>query len=221
MSTPPTSVTLDAGPVTGVPAAPVPAPRRSGFDWGRLVRYALLLGFVILVLIPVYVMLVTSFKDVTDAAPSRAWFLPQNWTLENWSKAFFGAGPANPSIGQALWRTLCMVVPAAVISSFLGSMNGFVLSRWRFPGANVVFTLLLFGMFIPYQSVMVPLYQIMMKLWQYTPLKAGTPTLILLHVIYGIPITTLIFRNYYETVPKDMIEAAKVDGAGMFGTYLR
>jgi glucose/mannose transport system permease protein len=198
--------------------AQVKAPSK-GFDWGRLVRYVLLLFFLVVVLMPVYVLVVTSFKGVGDADASRAWFFPQEWTFENWTTAFFGAGPANPSIGAALWRTVMMVVPAALISSMLGSMNGFVLSRWRFPYANVVFTLLLFGMFIPYQAVMVPLYEIVMSLWRNTPLTAGTPTLIMLHVIYGIPITTLIFRNYYQTVPRDMMEAARVDGAGMLRTY--
>ena len=97
----------------------------------------------------------------------------------------------------------------------LGSANGFVLSKWRFPGANVVFTLILFGMFIPYQAVMIPL----MRLVTSADLGFGIPTLILMHVVYGIPITTLIFRNYYETIPNELIEAARVDGAGMLRTY--
>ncbi len=95
-------------------------------------------------------------------------------------------------------------------------MNGFVLSRWRFPGADLVFTLILFGMFIPYQAVMIPLAQIVQDL----RVPSGTPSLMLLHVIYGIPITTLIFRNYYQSVPNELIEAARVDGAGMLRTYL-
>ena len=90
-------------------------------------------------------------------------------------------------------------------------MNGFVLSRWRFPGANVVFTLILFGMFIPYQAVMLPLMKMVLTMG----LPSGFPTLILAHVVYGIPITTLIFRNYYESIPQELIEAARVDGAGL------
>lgn len=108
-----------------------------------------------------------------------------------------------------------MVVPSAIIAAMLGSMNGFVLSRWRFPHANLVFTLILFGMFIPYQAVMIPLNQLMITL----NMPSGIPTLILLHVVYGIPICTLIFRNYYETVPMELIESARVDGAGMLRTY--
>jgi len=193
-------------------------PTKERFDWGRLVRYALLLLSLTFVLIPVYVLLITSFKMQGDADPSRAWSFPAIWSLDSWVTAWKGS-TAMPSVGAALGRTAMMVIPAAVISSFLGSMNGFVLSRWRFPGANVVFTLILFGMFIPYQAVMVPLFQMMSSMWRANILSTGTPSLIFLHVVYGIPITTLIMRNYYQSVPQELIEAAKVDGAGMLRTY--
>ncbi|MPV36653.1 carbohydrate ABC transporter permease [Georgenia subflava] len=179
------------------------------YSWGRTLRYAVLLLSLVLVLIPVYVLVITSFKGPGDAAPARAWSLPTLWTYENWQAAW-------DTLAPSIFRTLQMVVPAALISAFLGSMNGFVLSRWSFKGANVVFTLLLFGMFIPYQAVIIPLNQLVLGIG----IPNGIPTLILLHVVYGIPITTLIFRNYYESVPKELIEAARVDGAGMLRTYL-
>ncbi len=182
--------------------------RENPFSIGRTLKYLVLLFFLLIVLIPVYVLLVTSFKGAGDASPARAWNLPQVWTLENWSAAWSTLSPA-------LMRTVEMVVPAAIISSFLGSMNGFVLSRWRFKGADLVFTLILFGMFIPYQAVMIPLLQLMLN----AGIPSGVPSLIILHVIYGIPITTLIFRNYYQSVPNELIEAARVDGAGMWRTY--
>ena len=187
-----------------------PAPRRGGgrFGLARTLRYAALLFSLLIVLIPVYVLVITSFKGFGDAEPSRTWALPQQWTLENWREAWTALSPA-------MWRSLQMVVPAAIISSILGSMNGFVLSRWRFPGADLVFTLILFGMFIPYQAVMIPLLGLMLDL----QVPTGIPSLIVLHIIYGIQITSLIFRNYYETIPKELIEAAKVDGAGMLRTY--
>ncbi|MDR0782864.1 MAG: carbohydrate ABC transporter permease [Propionibacteriaceae bacterium] len=193
---------------------------KQGFDWGRLARYLILLISLVFVLIPVYVLLVTSFKSVGDADPSRAWAFPLNWSIQSWITAWKGT-TAMPSVAAALGRTAMMVIPASIISAFLGSMNGFVLSRWRFPGANIVFTLILFGMFIPYQAVMVPLFKMMASLWTAKLLVPGAPTLILLHVVYGIPITTLIFRNYYQNVPQELIEAARVDGAGMLGTYAR
>ena len=138
----------------------------------------------------------------------QAWFFPTTWTFENWALAW-------QQLSGPILRSIQMVVPAALLSSLLGSINGFVLSRWRFPYANLVFTLLLFGMFIPYQAVMVPLLKLVLAM----NLPTGIPTLIIIHVVYGIPITTLIFRNYYESVPMELIEAAKVDGAGMLRTY--
>ncbi|WP_434063478.1 carbohydrate ABC transporter permease [Pengzhenrongella frigida] len=181
---------------------------RKRFSLARTLKFLAMLFFLLVVLIPVYVLIVTSFKGVGDASPARAWSLPQLWTTENWQAAWTALSPA-------IFRTLQMVIPAALISSFLGSMNGFVLARWRFPGADLVFTLILFGMFIPYQAVMIPLLQLVLG----SGLPSGIPSLIVLHVIYGIPITTLIFRNYYMSVPNELIEAARVDGAGMIRTY--
>jgi len=206
--------------IQSIPAAKETMIVEKGFDWGRLVRFSLLLASLIFVLIPVYVLLVTSFKNVGDADPSRAWAFPAVWSVDSWVTAWKGS-VSMPSVGKALARTAMMVIPASIISSFLGSMNGFVLSRWRFPGANIVFTFLLFGMFIPYQAVMVPLFQMMSTMWKASILSPGVTTLIFLHVVYGIPITTLIFRNYYQNVPSELVEAAKVDGAGMVGTYAR
>jgi len=182
-----------------------PSGRTAAF---RTLRYGLLLLFLLAVLMPAYVLLVTSFKGMGDATPSRAWRLPEAWELAGWQRAW-------ETLAPALGRTFSMVVPAAVISAVVGSMNGFVLSRWRFPGADLVFTLILFGMFIPYQAVMIPLVQLMQGLG----VPSGVPSLIVLHVVYGLPITTLIFRNYYASVPHELIEAARVDGAGMLRTY--
>ncbi len=192
-------------------AALAPSGRRSdrtGSTAMRTVRYVLLTFFLLVVLLPAYVLFVTSFKGLGDATPSRAWALPQSWETAGWDRAWEVLSPA-------LLRTFSMVIPASIISAMLGSMNGFVLSKWRFPGADIVFTLLLFGMFIPYQAVMIPLVQLMQDLG----VPSGVPSLIVLHVVYGIPITTLIFRNYYASIPTDLVEAARVDGAGMLRTY--
>jgi glucose/mannose transport system permease protein len=174
----------------------------------RTVKYALLLFFLIVVLIPAYVLLITSFKGPGDISPDRAWLLPLEWDTRGWERAW-------DTLAPSLGRTFALVIPAALISSVLGSMNGFVLSRWRFRGADLVFTLILFGMFIPYQAVMIPLVELMDGVGA----ERGIPTLIFLHVIYGLPICTLIFRNYYASIPEEMIESARVDGAGMLRTY--
>ncbi|WNM25883.1 carbohydrate ABC transporter permease [Demequina capsici] len=193
-------------------SAPSPRPPRRQVDpryaLGRTVKYLVLFFFLVVVLIPVYVLVVTSFKGSGDATAARAWSLPTVWVLDNWGEAWTTLAPA-------IGRSVMLAVPASIISSILGSMNGFVLSRWRFRGADVVFTLILFGMFIPYQAVMIPLLQLVLGIG----LPSGVPTLIMLHVIYGIPITTLIFRNYYESVPIELIEAGRVDGAGMLRAY--
>jgi len=176
----------------------------------RTVRYGLLLLFVIVVFIPVYVLLVTSFKPASETGVADAWSLPDAWTTDSWKLAW-------ESLSPSLWRTFTLAIPASIISAVLGSLNGFVLSRWRFPYADLVFTLFLFGMFIPYQAVMIPLRQLTLDIG----LPSGVPTLILAHVVYGIPICTLIFRGYYATtIPADLIEAGRVDGAGMIRTYV-
>ena len=182
--------------------------KRGGVSVGKVIRYVLLIFFLAMVLMPVYVLLITSFKGAGEADPSRTWYLPAEWNTDNWARAW-------DQLQGGLLRSLMLVIPSSIISAMLGSANGFVLSRWRFPGANVVFTLILFGMFIPYQAVMIP----MMRMVVASQIGFGIHTLILMHIIYGIPITTLIFRNYYESVPRDLIEAARIDGAGMLRTY--
>ena len=175
----------------------------------RTVKYLLLIFFLLVVLIPAYVLLVTSFKSFSEALSPNRWALPSGLSLEGWSAAW---GELSPALG----RTLLIAIPGAMISSMLGAMNGFVLSRWRFPGANVIFTLMLFGMFIPYQAVMVPLLEFLPM----TGLAPGVPQLLAVHVVYGIPICTLIFRNYFQTIiPKELIESGKVDGAGLLRTF--
>jgi glucose/mannose transport system permease protein len=201
-----TAVTTEALPEARGTAPVRPASGRSAAM--RTVKYALLLLFLCIVLMPAYVLIVTSFKGIGDATPTRAWRLPTEWETAGWQRAWEVLAPA-------LGRTFSMVIPAAIISALIGSMNGFVLSRWRFPGADIVFTLILFGMFIPYQAVMIPLVQLVQSLG----VPSGVPSLVLLHVVYGLPITTLIFRNYYAGVPHELIEAARVDGAGMLRTY--
>jgi glucose/mannose transport system permease protein len=177
--------------------------------FGRTVKYALVLFFLVIVLMPAYVLVVTSFKSGKEIGVTGQWNLPKNWTVDSWTKAW-------NSLGPSFGRTFELAIPVALISSFIGAANGFVLSRWRFPGADVVFTLILFGMFIPYQAVMIPLREIVTTIG----IPAGIPTLVFVHCIYGIPICTLIFRNHYATtVPEEIIEASRVDGAGLLRTF--
>ncbi|MCP4426636.1 MAG: carbohydrate ABC transporter permease [Chloroflexi bacterium] len=159
-------------------------------------------------LIPLFIMLNTGFKSFDEVGLQTMWKLPSGLHFDNFTAAFEALAPH-------FWNSLKLVVPAAIISSILGSLNGFVLAKWKFRGADFIFPFLLFGMFIPYQSVLIPLVQFMRRI----DLYGGIPGLILTHVIYGIPITTLTFRNYYATVPNELVESAKIDGAGMMRTY--
>ncbi|GLZ12507.1 ABC transporter permease [Actinomadura sp. NBRC 104425] len=174
----------------------------------RGVRFAVLLAFAVVFLIPVYVLVVTSFKSLQEADPSTAWSLPRDWSADGWRAAWEALRPG-------LENSVKIAVSGSLISAALGSLNGYVLSKWRFPGADAVFTLFLFGMFIPYQAVMIPLAGMLTDL----ELAGTVRGLVLAHVVYGIPICTLIFRNYYVTVPDELIEAARVDGAGLLRTY--
>jgi glucose/mannose transport system permease protein len=187
--------------------APVPRPRRRSRA-APAMKYVLLIFFAIIILIPVYVLVVTSFKGVLETDATHAWTLPHLWTTEAWSQAWNQLSPN-------LANSFKLVLPATAISVLLGAMNGFVLSKWKFPGADIVFTLMLFGMFIPYQAVMIPLTTLLEDI----NFPAGIPRLAFAHIIYGIPITALIFRNYYATIPNDLMEAARMDRAGMLRTF--
>lgn len=189
-------------------------PRAKGFSGWRTAQYLLLFFFAAMVLIPLYVLIVTSLKSPIGITPSDAWNLPSVWSVEGWVTAW-------PRLAPAMFRSLVLSVTAAVLSSILGSLNGYVFAKWSFPGSQTLFTLFLFGMFIPYQAVMIPLQAMMLQIQSVFPGFEGIAKLILAHTIYGIPITTLIFRNYYATtVPTEIVEAAEVDGAGMVRTYL-
>ena len=192
--------------MSAVTATPkTPQPRR--FRW---VVYVLLVAAALFYLLPIYLVVVTSLKAPADISLQNTWRLPPTW---NWSSF----GEAWNAFAPQLRNSLVLTVTATLGSAILGSLNGYVLSKWRFPGANIVFPLILFGMFIPYQSILIPLFQFLSDLGLYGSLWG----LILTHVVYGLPITTLIFRNFYAEIPDEMLEAGKIDGAGFFGLYGR
>ncbi|WP_376777667.1 carbohydrate ABC transporter permease [Deinococcus rubellus] len=161
-------------------------------------------------LLPIYLLVVTAFKTPDAINLATTWQLPKflNWASfsDAWAK-----------VGGNMGNSLFLAVVATAISAMLGSLNGYALSKWRFKGANTLFALMLFGMFIPYQSVLIPLFQFIKSLGLYGSIWG----LILAHVVYGIPITTLIFRNFYADVPDALVEAATIDGAGFWGIYAR
>jgi glucose/mannose transport system permease protein len=182
----------------------------------RPLLYVLLIAAAVLYLIPVYVLLVTGLKSFAEVNLDTMWALPSTFSLQSFVQAWSG-DPSKGVIGLSLnfANSVLLVIPATAFSALLGSMNGYVLSHWRFRGSDLLFTLFLFGMFIPYQSILIPLVQTLQKLRVY----GSIPGLVLVHVVYGIPITTLIFRNYYAAVPTEMVEAGRIDGANLLGIY--
>ena len=184
----------------------------------RVAAYALLIAASIFYLLPLYVLAVTSMKSFAEVSLARMWALPSGLYFSSFAQAWQG-NPAHGLRGLSanFFNSVKLTIPATALSAALGSMNGYVLAKWRFRGAEVVFPAILFGMFIPYQSILIPLVQTLQRLGLYGTL----PGLIFVHVVYGIPITTLIFRNYYAQVPDELIEAGTMDGAGLWGIYQR
>jgi glucose/mannose transport system permease protein len=186
-----------------------PTARRSRWaPYLTTARYVALFALACLFLLPVYALILTSLKDPTQVSVVRMWDLPKAFSVENFRIVW-------PELQQGLQNSLALAIPVSLASSLLGAMNGFVLSKWRFPGADVVFPLILFGMFIPYQAILIPMFQVMYR----AHLTGGLTGLILVHIIYGLPITTLIFRSYFASISDELIEASKVDGAGMLRTF--
>jgi len=175
----------------------------------RSVFYLILIALAVFYLLPVYLMLLTGVKPINEVDLKTMWNLPSaGLHIDNFIAGFQQLAPN-------LKNSLAMVIPEALLSSLLGSFNGYLLSKWKFRGSDVIFSLILFGMFIPYQSILIPL----VKFMQAIKLYGDLPGLVLVHIIYGIPITTLIFRNYYAGIGTEIVEAGRIDGAGLFGIY--
>jgi glucose/mannose transport system permease protein len=177
--------------------------------WTHLLFYAILIALALFYLLPIYLMVLTGFKPFNEVDLKTMWSLPTGGLhIDNFIAGFKQLAPN-------LRNSLIMVIPEAILSSLLGSLNGYLLSKWKFRGSNLIFSLILFGMFIPYQSILIPL----VKFMQFMGLYGDIPGLILVHIIYGIPITTLIFRNYYAGIGTEVLEAGRIDGANLMGLY--
>ncbi|MBN2470065.1 MAG: carbohydrate ABC transporter permease [Anaerolineae bacterium] len=186
----------------------VTSERTGGIKLRRVLIYVILIGLALAYLLPIYMVLITAFKNPADINLETVWTPPSTIDWQGFLTAIEEFLPN-------LKNSFALVIPATFFSAVMGSMNGYVLSKWQFRGANVIFPLMLFGMFIPYQAILIPLFQFLNGLGLY----GGIPGLIVAHVVYGLPITTLIFRNYYAEVPTEMVEAGSIDGAGFFGIY--
>ncbi|MGK9083358.1 carbohydrate ABC transporter permease [Brucella intermedia] len=189
---------------------------------GKLTRaliYTALLVFAFYYLLPLYVMLVNSFKPLEEIRQGGMLNLPQQWTIEPWLSAWSTAqiGVQPTGLKPFFINSILMVVPAVAISTIVGALNGYVLTKWQFRGSDIFFSLLLLSCFIPFQIVLIPMARVLGFLG-----IAGTIWgLILVHVVYGIGFTTLYFRNYYEAFPTELVRAAQIDGASFFQIFWR
>ncbi len=185
----------------------------------RVAIYAVLICFAVYYLLPLYVMLVNSLKILSEIRQGNMLALPHTWTVEPWLSAWSTAqiGVQPTGLKPYFLNSILMVAPAVFISTMLGALNGYVLTKWRFPGDNIVFTLMLMSCFIPFQIVLIPSAKILGLVG-----LAGTVSgLVLIHSIYGLGFTTLFFRNYYEAFPTELVRAAMIDGAGFFQIFRR
>jgi len=184
---------------------------------GRVMIYLILLFFALIYLAPLYVMFTTSLKDIEEIRSGNLMALPLDPTFYAWTKAWSSACTGSECEGLApyFWNSVRIVFPAVIISTIIGAFNGYSLAKWRFKGSELLFGALLFGCFIPFQVILLPMAKLLGSLG-----LANTVTgLVLVHVIYGVAFTTLFFRNYYVGIPTELVKAAKLDGAGFFNIF--
>lgn len=185
----------------------------------RFVVYTLLALFCLYYLLPLYVMTVNSLKPLAEIQAGGMMALPRDWTFAPWASAWSTAqiGVEATGLRPFFLNSILMVVPAVALSTVLGALNGYVLTKWRFRGDTLVFGLLLFACFIPFQIVLIP----MARLLGLTGLAGTVPGLIFVHLVYGIGFSTLYFKNYYQQFPTELVRAAQIDGAGFFTIFRR
>ena len=185
----------------------------------RLVVYSFLAIAALLFLAPMYVMLVTSFKDADQIRAGNLMSLPTNLNWSSWQIAWDQActGVDCRGLRPYFWNSVSMAVPAVLISTAWGAINGYVLSMWKFKGSDVLFGFMLFGVFMPFQVVLLPMSQVL----GYLHLSSSVGGLVLVHCLAGIASTTLFFRNYYTAIPRELVSAARLDGAGFWRIFWR
>lgn len=183
----------------------------------RWLLYLLLCTFALYYMMPLFVMITTSLKNLEEIRTGSLMSLPREITFAAWSTAWSSActGIQCEGLRPYFWNSVSLAVPAVFISTIIGAINGYVVAQWRFKLSNILFALMLFGCFIPFQVVLLPMARVL----GVTGLAGSISGLIFVHVIYGIGFTTLFFRNYYVTIPVELVKAAKVDGASFWRIF--
>jgi glucose/mannose transport system permease protein len=195
-----------------------PRPRRA-ISPRNIMLYGTLLLVACYYLLPLYVMIVTSLKGMPEIRLGNIFAPPVEITFEPWVKAWAEActGLNCDGLSRGFWNSVRITVPSVILSIAIASVNGYALANWKFKGADIFFTILIFGAFIPYQVMLYPLVIILREMGLYGTLWG----LVLVHSIFGMPILTLLFRNYFTSLPEELFKAARVDGAGFWGIYLK
>lgn len=184
---------------------------------GRVIIYTILIIAAIYFLIPFFVMVITSIKTMNDIRTGHLISLPREFTLEAWEKAWGSACIGINCVGMKgyFWNSVRMVIPAVLLSTLMGAANGYVFAKWRFPGSEAFFSALLLGCFIPFQVILLPMSQTL----GWLGIAQSVRGLVLVHTVYGLAFTSLFFRNFYVTIPTELVKAAKIDGAGFFRIF--
>ena len=195
-----------------------PKPRRS-FSRRNIILYGTLIVIAVYYLMPLYVMIVTSLKGMPEIRLGNIFAPPLEITFEPWVKAWAEActGLNCDGLSRGFWNSVQITVPSVIVSIAIASVNGYALANWKFRGADIFFTILIFGAFIPYQVMIYPIVIMLREVGLYTTLTG----LVIVHTIFGMPILTLLFRNYFTSLPEELFKAARVDGAGFWGIYFK
>ena len=174
----------------------------------RAIIYVVLICFAIYYLMPVYVLVITGLKTGPEVDPLNMWHLPLGLHFDGFTAAW-------PKVSPNFINSFLITVPAVIISSIIGSMNGYIFAKWRFRHSDTIFLLVLVGMFLPYQGILIPLVQTLMAIGLYAKITG----VIFVHCVFGIPIGAMMFRSYFAGVPNELLDAGKIDGCGFFGIY--
>jgi glucose/mannose transport system permease protein len=208
--------------VPPLPAAAHTTPaRRARRRWtpARIGLYAFLLAAAAFFLLPLYVMIVTSLKPMDEIRQGGIFALPHVLTFEPWRLAWSGVctGAACDGVRTGFWNSVAITVPSTLLPILLGAVNGYALSFWRPRGANVLFGFLMAGAFVPVQVMIYPLVRVLAL----AGIFGSLPAIVLVHLVFGMPVMTLLFRNYYCAVPHELFQAARLDGGGFWRIFLQ
>lgn len=208
-------IDITSAPLTG-PQGPKPRKsfsRRNIFLFGTLITIALFYA------LPLYVMFITSLKGMPEIRLGNVFSPPLEVTFQPWVKAWSQActGLTCNGLSTGFWNSVQITIPSVVLSIIIASVNGYALSNWKFKGADAFFTILIFGAFIPYQVMLYPIVIMLREVGLYGSLGG----LVLVHTVFGMPILTLLFRNYFTSLPEELFKAARVDGAGFWAIYAK